>query len=136
MPPELKEVLELSAKMNSRSLNAEMVSILDKAMETMRYCQKTAKDDPLASVYLAANVIDEYIDVIRAAVVITKLRSGELDINDTNIKSLRDFAPDAIDVGFVADKVMSDEDRRLAEFFRNLTPEARKAMLVLFEGKQ
>lgn len=135
MPESLHKALELSARAEGRSLNAEMVARIETSMRGPLFAAKVAEEDPLAAAYAAANTIEEYANAIRACILMKKVRDGEIEVNEETYPGLMAFAPDAMDMPMQMkpEEPLTAEERRLSTAFKNLTPEARLALLTLIE---
>lgn len=132
---DLKEALADAARMSERSLNSELVDRLESSLRGNMFARAAAEKDPLAAAYLAANAIEEYVNAIRASILMKKVRDGEIEVNEETYPGLAAFAPDAVDtpMQMKPEEPLTTEERRLASAFKNLSPEAKLALLTLIE---
>lgn len=132
---DLKEALADAARMSERSLNSEVVDRLESSLRGNMFARAVAEKDPLAAAYLAANSIEEYANAIRAAVLMKKMRDGEIEVNEDTYPELAALAPGAVKMPMQveAGESLSEEERRLADAFKKLSPESRLALLTLIE---
>jgi hypothetical protein len=135
LPEEIRAELAAIAEAQSRSLNSLLVEILSEKLRVYRMIKTVTDKDPLAAAYMAANTIEEYVNAIRAAILMRKMRDGEIEVNEETYPGLAALAPDAMPmpISTKPDDPLTADERRLSASFKKLTPEVQLALITLIE---
>ena len=135
LPEEMRAELAAIAERQGRSLNSLLVEILSEKIRVYRVVKKTTDEDPLVMAYEAASRIEDYANAIRAAVLMKKMRNGEIEVNEETYPELAALAPGAvkIPVQIEVGEALTKEEQRLADAFKTLSQEAKLALLTLIE---
>lgn len=135
LPEEMRAEIASIAEAQARSLNSLLVEILSEKLSVYRMIKTVTDKDPLAAAYMAANTIEEYVNAIRASILMKKMRDGDIEVNEETYPGLAAFAPDAMPTPAPikpSDPLTADE-RRLSTAFKKLSPEVQLALITLIE---
>ncbi|MFH2082074.1 MAG: Arc family DNA-binding protein [Pseudomonadota bacterium] len=135
LPEDMHADISAVAASQSRSLNSLLVEILSEKLSVYRMIKTVTDKDPLAAAYMAANTIEEYVNAIRASILMKKMRDGDIEVNEETYPGLAAFAPDAMPTPAPikpSDPLTADE-RWLSTAFKKLSPEVQLALITLIE---
>lgn len=135
LPEEMRETLAGIAAGQGRSLNSLLVEILSGKLASYQAVKSLTDNDPLFAAYVAANTIEEYANAIRASILMRKMRDGDIEVNEKTYPGISALAPDAMSFppSIKQDDLMTVDEKRLADAFKNLDPAAKSALLTLLE---